>query len=140
MKIFFTLTKRRLITLFFITVICLLTAFRFVSIKAEFIDGSTHQKRILFINSLNVSVDEKDITEKKTVIPAAFGDVYNRYNDLQQQAGFNLKSFKGKSVSIYTYKITGNQKELHLIVCDGKIIGGDIADVNVNGEMYPLKR
>lgn len=140
MKFFFTITKKRLLTALCILIVAIITAFWFLSVKADYIDGSTHQKRFEFIRSLNLVIDEKNITCKETFIPDTFGDVYNKYNQLQQKSGFNLKNYKGRKVTVYTYNIDNKNCELHLIVCDGKIIGGDIAEIEINGEMKPLKR
>ena len=57
-----------------------------------------------------------------------------------KKAGFDLAPFKGKNATVYTYSISGDTKnQVHLIVCEGIVIGGDIASVNFNGEMKPLK-
>ena len=45
---------------------------------------------------------------------------------------------KGEKAVVYTYALSGSDKNLHLIVANGIIIGGDIAEIEFGGEMLPL--
>lgn len=139
MKFFFTVTKKSLAWLLCLSIVIFFTSLWFSSLKAQAIDGSTHEKRMIYINSLKISVDEENAAKKETVIPSAFSDVYSNYNSLQKKSGFDLSKYKGKSVTIYSYPLISGDKNLTLIICEGKIIGGDIADISFNGEMKPLK-
>ena len=138
MKFFFTVTKRSLsVTLFGMTAIFLIF-FWSSSLKIQAIDGSTHANRMLYINSLGIDVDEEKCTSKETVIPEEFGDVYERYNELQLESGFDLSGFKGERVTVYSYPLKTGKTVLTLLVHNGEIIGGDIAEIGVNGKMIPL--
>lgn len=139
MKLFFFVTKKGLFVALALILVIFTTASRAVSLKMNEIDGSTYEKRLFYINSLGYSVEDKTVTTKETVIPANFGDVYSNYNEIQREAGFDLARFKGKRVTVYTYDLCDSEKKLNLIVYDGKIIGGDICDISLNGEMKPLK-
>lgn len=140
MKLFVTLNRKNLtLILAIIIILFLLTAWAF-SLKLTAIDGSTHEKREIFIEKTGYHINPEGITSKETVIPLEFSDVYKKYNQLQKESGFDLSDYKGKKVTIYTYPLWKSEKELHLIVCDGKIIGGDVSDVALNGEMKPLKK
>lgn len=138
MRFFFTITKKGLFLMLCATIILFLTAMWCSSLKISFIDGSTHAQRMVYINGLKISVNEDLCTYKETVIPNEFGEVYEEYNMLQKQAGFDLSDFKGKSVTVYSYPVSGEEKVLTLIICDGKIIGGDIAETKINGKMKSL--
>ena len=138
-KFFFTITKKGLIIALASVSLLLLTSIWTFSIKADMPDGSTHAKRMVYAKSLNLSLDEEKITSKETVIPTEFGAVYSEYNEIQKQAGFNLKNYKGKTVTVYSCPLTDKKRTLTLIVCNGKIIGGDIAEISANGKMLPLK-
>lgn len=140
MKLFFTVTKKGLCVALSAVVILFLSATWTFSLKASEIDGSTHAKRMIYINSLGIAVDEDNYSSKETVIPTVFQDVYSEYNKLQKEAGFDLSPFKGKSVTVYSYPVSGQEKNLTLIVCDGNIIGGDIAETSLNGKMLPLRK
>lgn len=140
MKLFFTVTKKGLCIVLSAVVILFLSTMWTFSLKASAIDGSTHAKRMVYINSLGVAVEEDKCSSKETVIPTEFQDVYTQYNKLQKAAGFDLAPFKGKSVTVYSYPVSGQEKNLTLIVCDGNIIGGDMAEIKLNGKMLPLRK
>ncbi len=138
MKLFLTVTKKGLFIMLSAVVVLFLSAMWTFSLKVSAIDGSTHAKRMAYINSLGVVVDQNNFTSKETVIPSEFGDVYNEYNKLQKEVGFDLTRFKGKCVTVYSYPVLKQDKNLTLIVNEGNIIGGDIAETSLCGEMLPL--
>ncbi len=140
MSLFFTVTKKGLAVALAIALTVFLTVAWGSSIKATSPDGSTAEKRMLYITELNLSVDGDNATYKETVIPEEFGAVYSDYNRLQRKGGFDLSQYKGKAVTVYTYPVIGQNKNLTLIVHKGKIIGGDIADIALNGSMEPIER
>lgn len=139
MKLFFLVTKKGLAAVLSAVIVLFILASWTVSLKLTAIDGSTHEKRAHYIKSLGYEINEKDITSKETVIPSEFGEVYSNYNKIQRQAGFDLSDYKGKNVTVYTYPLWENNKNLNLIVYEGKIIGGDVCDTAFDGEMKPLK-
>ncbi len=138
MKFFFTITKKSLAIILCVILIAFVTVARVASLKVSAIDGSTHEKRMIYARSLKLCVEEEEITYKETVIPRIFSDVYKSYNELQKEAGFNLSQYKGERVTVYTCPLSGEKRNLTLIVHKGKIIGGDICDISVKGEMKPL--
>ena len=80
--------------------------------------------------------------EKEVVIPAEFSSVYDNYNRLQKQAGFDLEPYKGCSVMRYTYSLGDFPADeyvvINLLVTEEKIIGGDISSRRLDGFMLPL--
>ncbi len=138
MKLFFTVTKKRLGIALCIVTVAFLAVFWSSSLKIRAIDGSTHANRIMYIKSLGIDVDEEGCTSKETVIPETFSEVYKRYNELQLKSGFDLRSFKGKEVTVYSYPLKGENKVLTLLVCNDRVIGGDIAETEIDGKMIPL--
>ncbi|MBQ7638221.1 MAG: DUF4830 domain-containing protein [Clostridia bacterium] len=85
-----------------------------------------------------------DCSEKTVTIPAEFGEVYERYNELQKQSGFDLSPFRSKEATVYTFTISAvngqpsDLSEAHVMVCDNIVVGGDLASPALNGEMHPL--
>ena len=75
-------------------------------------------------------------------IPWEFNAVYENYNGLQQKQGFDLSKHKGKYAVKYTYNIdnyaTGAQVKANVIVCDNRVIAGDLCTVTLNGTMSTL--
>lgn len=140
MKPFFIITKKTLAVILATLIIALLILSRVFSVNAMKIDGSTNSKRVSYLKSLGLSVDDSDVSSKEIVIPQTFDEVYKEYNALQIKSGFNLAHFKNKTATLYTYWLPDRNAQVHLIIYDNEIIGGDIADINVNGGMKPLAK
>ena len=139
MKFYLFLSKRNLLIFAALMIIVFLIAGNIYSSKLSALDGSTNAKRVNFIARLGYDIDEKAVKSKDIIIPADFGDVYAEYNKLQKKAGFDLYDYKGKSAKVFTYNLLYREDtELHLIIYEGKIIGGDVASVKLGGEMKPL--
>lgn len=98
--------------------------------------------RITFLQSFGWEVSAEPIETAQVVIPKTFGDVYQNYNDLQLQQGFDLTQFQGKQVSRFTYSVSNypGQPEYiraNLLVYKEQVIGGDICSVYAkNGFMH----
>lgn len=73
-------------------------------------------------------------------IPTEFNRVYERYNSLLKEGGYNLEKYKGKTCKRYTYLIPSVNARANIIVYEGKIIGGDICGITVDGIMLPIKK
>ena len=138
MKFFITLSKKQLAVILALLVILLLTVGQLATVKANIKIGSTNALRVQYIKSLGLEPDDSNATVKNITIPQKFSKIYKDYNALQKKAGFNLEYYKGDKATVYAYPICGSEKELHLIVCGDKIIGGDVADMRVGGEIAPL--
>ncbi len=72
-------------------------------------------------------------------IPREFNDVYEKYNNLLKENGYDLSPYKGKKCKRYTYLIPSQNARANIIVHDGKIIGGDIMGITLDGVMIPIK-
>lgn len=140
MKFYFTLSKKNIALLIGVIIAVFVVMGQLFTLSSHSIDGSTHAIRKAYLNSLGISIEESDISSKNIIIPSEFSDVYGQYNLIQKQAGFDLERYKGADATVYTYRLSGSDdKQVHLIVSGGKIIGGDVASVKLNGEMKPLK-
>ena len=73
-------------------------------------------------------------------IPTEFNEVYSRYNELLKTAGYDLSPYKGKNCKRYTYLIPSQNARANIIVYDGKIIGGDISGITLDGIMIPIEK
>ena len=140
MKFFLTLSKKHLAIILAAIIIALIILGQFVTAKGSKINGSTNALRVQYIKSLKLEPDDSNVTSKEIVIPENFSKVYKEYNALQKKAGFDLARHRGEKATVYTYALSGSDMLVHIIVADGEIIGGDIADISFNGEMKPLCR
>lgn len=132
------LTKKRIAVILAVLLLGLILAGQFLSVKAGEIDLSTNEKRVQYIATLGMTLQSDDYTKKQVTIPQSFSKVYNNYNALQREAGFDLQSYHGKNVIIYTYNLD-SQTVVNLITFKGKLIGGDIASLKIDGQMTALK-
>ncbi len=84
------------------------------------------------------------IEEVSVHIPEEFDDVYENYNSLQLECGFDLKKYRGADCTRYTYQIKNfpgddsGEVRANILVFDRRIIGGDIMTVRLDGFMIGL--
>lgn len=132
------LTKKRLAVVLATVVLSLVLVGQFLSVGANQIELSTNEKRVQYINTLGIKLANDDFTQKQVIIPQTFNNVYEKYNNLQLKAGFNLKNYRGKQVTIFTYNID-SQTVVNLMIYKNKLIGGDISSLKIDGNMTELK-
>lgn len=75
----------------------------------------------------------------QTKIPQKFNKVYERYNALLKTEGYDLSLYRGKTCTRYTYQIPSENARANIFVYKGKIIGGDISSITIDGIMIPIK-
>jgi len=97
-----------------------------------------------YLKELGWVTDENPVETAAISLPAIFDDVYLQYNEIQKKAGFDLSGFAGKKAIRYTFAIKnygGAQGvRANILVYNGKVIGGDIMTVGIDGFMKPLKK
>lgn len=97
----------------------------------------------LYINSLGYEAEGEESC-KDVVIPREFDEVYENYNNMQKECGFDLSGYKGRKATLYTYHLSGypNCDEdvlCDVLVCKGQVIGGNIYTLRLDGFMHGLK-
>ncbi len=85
-------------------------------------------------------VEETPYEVVEFTIPQTFNKVYERYNNLLKESGYDLSAYKGKMCKRYTYLIPSKNIRANIIVHNGKIIGGDISGITLDGIMIPIKK
>ncbi|MDD6728234.1 MAG: DUF4830 domain-containing protein [Eubacteriales bacterium] len=101
------------------------------SVSAQ-VSASTDEERRDYLASYGWETD-KDFETKELTVPESWNDVYINYNEIQKNQGFDLSDYKGRKVTLYTYKITNYEGESEgivadMLVCDGILIGGDVCN------------
>ncbi len=81
--------------------------------------------------------------ETRTVqIPKTFDAVYETYNQMQKECGFDLQKYAGKKVELTTFHVTNwpDEEEVlaDVLVYKKKVIGGAIYTAAVDGFMKGL--
>lgn len=84
------------------------------------------------------------VSQEQVTLPETFGPTYKDFLALQEDAGFHLSPYAGKTVTRYTYGIqnypTGEDHVLaDLLVYNQVIIGGDIRTASLDGFMTSLR-
>lgn len=108
--------------------------------------GAENSDRVHFLQQCGWQVEPEPLETRDLVIPVTFSPVYQRYSELNRQAGFDLRKIAGKACHQYVYRVTNyadagrQQVRATLLVCDGRIAGGDVATVALNGFMLPLRK
>lgn len=107
------------------------------------VSAATEQERMEYICSLGYMPSLAGAETTEISIPEEFSDVYENYNTLQKQAGFDLSNYKGCLVTRYTYCLADFPADeyvvANILVKDEKIIGGDISSRRLDGFMLPLE-
>ncbi len=111
------------------------------------ISAQTHEERMSFISQFGWKVDEEPVEIKEVIIPEEFDDTYTAYNEIQKSQGFDLTDFAGKRAKRWTYTVKNyegyeNSECIHinLLVCDDKVIGGDVCSVELSGFMHSFSK
>jgi len=95
-----------------------------------------------FFNQFGLEINEESVEQVNITIPSEFNDVYQKYNDLQNNQGLDLEHYKGFQAVRYTYSVdnypTDAQVRANVIVCNNKVIAGDLCTVALNGVMTTL--
>ena len=73
-------------------------------------------------------------------IPKEFTPVYEKYNEMLKKEGYDLYPYRGKTCRRYTYFIPSENAVANIIVHNGKIIGGDISETAIDGNMIPIEK
>ena len=103
-------------------------------------DDADERKNFIRVHGFEIA---EDYTTKTITIPLVWSDVYENYNKLQKNQGYDLSLFKGVTVTQYTYTVTNYPTDevvlVHLLVYDGVIIGADLMSTAADGFMQGLK-
>ena len=110
-------------------------------VNTDYSGADTNEKRVEFIKSFGYEVNATEYERETVKIPEKFDSVYTEYNDIQRAQGLNLKKYRGKSVTRYSYYVTNypnyDGKVLFtMLVYGGRIIGGDVSGVDGEGFVH----
>ena len=105
---------------------------------------SNNEQRVQFLESLGWEVAASPAESGQVRIPETATEVFDRYNQLQKQQGYDLSTYAGKNVMRYVYKVENfpNATEpvyATVLVYKNQIIGGDITDTSAGGKVQGIK-
>ncbi len=100
--------------------------------------------RVEFLTGLGWQVSSEPVEVEDVVIPLEFDQVYQNYNAIQLEQGFDLTAYAGRQVTRYSYELLNhpsgqNDVRVNLLVCGQRLIGGDICSLRLDGFMHGLR-
>lgn len=145
-------SKKRVFIILIVLAVAVGAVFVFFSNSADMasktpkvnVTAGTNEERIAFLSQFGWKAGADPLEVREVVIPAVFDQVYQNYNTLQQRQDFDLAKYAEKRVKRWTYAITNypgyaadsGLVRANLLVYDGKVIGGDICSIELNGFMH----
>ena len=101
---------------------------------------SGNDARVKFLTDFGWDVASSPVESGQVRIPEQASPVYDRYNALQKEQGYDLTAYAGKNVMRYVYKVNnypGATEPVYatLLVYKNQVIGGDITDTAAKGKI-----
>ena len=98
-----------------------------------------------FLESFGWETGPEPCEMEDVIIPTEFNDVYQQYNVMQKQQGYNLEEYQGvcaKRVAYEIHNYPGQEENVraNVLVYDGQVIGGDVCSVEVDGFIQGFER
>ena len=112
--------------------------------SAQGYKAETEEARQKLISRYGWEVSAEPVSAAEISLPAVPGAVYEEYNKIQKKAGFDLTPYYGKTAVRYTYRVYNHKESgntevyLNILVCGGKMIGGDVMSVSLGGFMHAV--
>ena len=106
--------------------------------------ASNNDSRVKFLTDFGWDVTTSPVESGQVKIPEESSEVFDRYNMLQKDQGYDLSKLAGKNVMRYVYKINnypGAAEPVYatLLVYKNRIVGGDITDTAAKGHIHGFK-
>ena len=105
---------------------------------------TTTQGRADYLAALGWVVDPKTEAMQEITLPRTFTGVFEEYNDLQRQQGFDLRPYSGLGCTVYSYLVTNYESDspvlATLYIYRNRVIAGDIHATAMDGFMHGIRR
>ena len=97
---------------------------------------------IRYLGELGYQVEAETADARTVQIPRELDAVYEAYNRMQKECGFDLQKYAGKKVELTTFRVTNwpsdEQVLVDVLVYKKKVIGGAVYTAAVDGFMQGL--
>ena len=99
---------------------------------------SGNDARVKFLKDFGWDVPVSPVESSQVRIPEETTQIYERYNALQKQQGYDLTPYAGKTVMRYVYRINnypGATEPVYatLLIYKNQVIGGDVTNTASKG-------
>ncbi|MCL2082406.1 MAG: DUF4830 domain-containing protein [Oscillospiraceae bacterium] len=103
----------------------------------------TEQSRIDYLQSYGWEIDKESEISQEVIIPREFDEMFEEYNSLQKEQGFDLRRQRGKRVMRYVYTIKNHPQNREIVyasvlIYKKKVVGGDVQCPAMDGFMHGL--
>lgn len=129
-----------------IGIILLVGAFTGGGAKSEAkaaLSARNEKGRAAYLAACGWTVETPALSEDTVLIPKQFSPVFEEYNELQRQQGFDLSDYCGMEVTMYTYRVLDSGREGEVLavlyVLNGAVVGGDVHSTALDGFMCGIK-
>lgn len=104
---------------------------------------ATNSERVAFLNEQGWIVNPDPISKEEVTVPSVYEGIYADYAQLQKEQGFDLEKYQGSEVTVIKYQVLNypNYPEnvtATMMLCDNRLIGGDISLETEDGFTEPL--
>lgn len=137
---FFKTKKYRVIlTALLAAILAILVIFGMFSI-----DSATNSLAISYIENLGWQIEQRPAEISHITLPEDFDIIYQTYNALQKESGFDLTPYKGQRLARYSYRVLNHEKSAqeeiraNVFVFQQQIVAADISTASAGGFMQPL--
>ena len=106
---------------------------------------SNNDARVEFLKGFGWDVTTSPVESSQVRIPEKTSDVFDRYNEMQKQLGYDLSQYAGKTVMRYVYKINNYPGAIEpvyatLLIYKNQVIGGDVTNTAAKGYIHGFKK
>ena len=106
---------------------------------------TNNEQRVKFLENFGWDVASSPAESGQVRIPEQMSEVFDRYNNLQKQQGYDLNTYAGKNVMRYVYKVENfpdatDPVYATVLVYKNQVIGGDITNTAAGGTVQGFKK
>lgn len=108
------------------------------------VDSTVNNMNIDYITSFGWEIDNRPAEISHLTIPQEFDVIYETYNAIAKDAGYDLNEYRGVKVTRYSYRVLNHQDSdtglirANVFVCKDKIVAADICSLDIGGFMAPI--
>ena len=106
--------------------------------------ASSNDARVKFLKDFGWDVASSPVESSQVRIPETSTEIFDRYNQLQKNQGYDLSKLAGKNAMRYVYKVNnypGATEPVYatVLVYKNEIVGGDVTDTSAKGKVQGFK-
>lgn len=104
---------------------------------------STNAQRVEFLNQQGWVVKPDPVSVEEVTIPSEFNEIYERYDEFQDEQGFDLDDYKGREAVVYTYSVLNypdypENVTANMLIVNNRLVAGEVTLNEENGFTVPL--